>query len=149
METTDHKIVGILQELTQFINDGHKGYEHAAKESTNPQLRQLYQTLAGQRAEFAQQLNEIIKNHGGTAETSTTTKGKIYRQWTDAKAALTNRDDNNILDSTLFGEEWALKSYDNALQQPDLPEPTRQLVERQRQALEQTFQTLQKLRDED
>ncbi len=149
METTDQKIVGILQELTQFINDGHKGYEHAAKETTNAQLRQLYQTLVGQRAEFAQQLNEIIKNHGGTAETSTTTKGKIFRQWTDAKAALTNLDDNSILDSTLFGEEWAQKAYDNALQQPDLPQPIRQLVERQKQALEQTYQTLQKVRDTD
>ncbi len=149
METTDDKIVSILQELTQFINDGHKGYEHAAKETTNPQLRQLYQTLAGQRAEFAQQLNEIIKNHGGTPETSTTTKGKIFRQWSDAKAALTNHDDNSILDSTLFGEEWAQKAYNNALQDPDLPQPIHQLVERQKKAIEQTYQTLQKIRDAD
>ncbi|PSR55420.1 aldehyde dehydrogenase [Adhaeribacter arboris] len=149
METAEQKIVSTLQELTQFINDGHKGYEHAAKETTNPQLRQLYQTLAGQRAEFAQELNEIIKNHGGTAQTSTTTKGKIFRQWIDAKAALTNRDDNNILSSNLYGEEWAQKAYNNALQQPDLPQPIRQLVERQKLALEQTYQTLQKLKDAD
>lgn len=149
METPDHKIVTTLQELTQFVNDGRKGYEHAAKDSTNPQLKQLYQTLAGQRAEFAEELNEIIKNHGGTAETSTTTKGKLFRQWMDAKATFTNRDENSILGSNLHGEEWAQKAYQDALQQPDLPQPTRQLIERQKQASEQAYQTLLKLQDAD
>lgn len=147
METTDQKIIAVLQELTQFVNDGREGYEHAAKETTQPPLKQLYQTLAGQRAEFAQELNQIIKNHGGEAETSTTTKGKIFRQWMDAKAAFTNHDEASILGSNLHGEEWAQKAYHDALQQPDLPQPIRQLVERQKQASEQACQTLQKLKD--
>ncbi len=147
MESIEQNLIDTLQELTQFVNDGRAGYEQAAKETNNPQFKQLYQSLSGQRAEFAQELNQIIQNHGGEAQTSTTAKGKIYRQWIDAKAAFTNKDEASIIGSNLHGEEWAQKAYQHALQQPNLPQPVRQVIERQKLSSEQAYQTLNQLTD--
>jgi uncharacterized protein (TIGR02284 family) len=51
----------------------------------------------------------------------------------DVKAALTGSDERAILDSNLYGEEWAQKAFNDALENPDLPTDIRQMVERQKQ----------------
>lgn len=147
MEASEQNLIDTLQELTQFVNDGRAGYEQAAKESTNPQHQQLYQSLSDQRAEFARELNQAIQEHGGQAQTHTTAKGKIYRQWMDLKAAVTSKDEVSIISSNLHGEEWAQKAYAQALAQSDLPDPLRQLIQRQKLASEQTFQTLKQMKE--
>lgn len=147
MEASEQHLIDTLQELTQFVNDGRTGYEHAAKETTNPQHQQLYQSLSEQRAEFAQELNQVIQDYGGHAQTSTTAKGKIYRQWMDLKAAITSKDDASIIGSNLHGEEWAQKAFQQALSQPDLPDHLRQIIQRQQLASEQTYQTLKQMKE--
>lgn len=146
MEINDQKITDVLQELIPFINDSREGYERAAKESVNPQLGPLYRSLAGQRAEFAEALHQIIKNHGGAGENASSAPGPLYQQWQEAKATLTSQNEGAILDTSMAGEEWAQKAYAEALQQTDLPQPTRQLLEQQQQASEQTQQTLREIK---
>lgn len=133
MATQSENIVDSLKELTEFVNDGVTGYERAAKETKNPQFESFYQDLVQQRRSFANELNALIGRFGGTAETDTTLKGKFFRQWMDIKAAFTGSDERAILDSNLYGEEWAQKAFNDALENPDLPTDVRQLLERQRQ----------------
>ena len=99
-----------------------------------------------QSGQFVTGLNRFARAAGGTPEASTTLKGKFYRGFMDAKALVTGRNEAGILDSNIYGEEWALKAYIEALASPELTGATRQAVERQHQASQETLRKLQQLK---
>ncbi len=146
MKKLDKQIVSTLQQVTQFINDAQVTYEQSVKETQEPMLQRLYRLLLSQRAAFATELNQIIQNHHGEAETGTSEKSQLYRQWLDFKADCSTEKENSLIDLNLYGEEWIQKAYQEALEKESLPQPIRQLLERQRQACQQAYEQLQQLK---
>jgi uncharacterized protein (TIGR02284 family) len=140
------KLADTLNELTLFVNDRIEGYNTAAHETKDPQNQAYYQQLVQQSEQFVSELNGFAKAAGGSAESSTTLKGKFYRGFMDAKALVTNRSEASILDSNIYGEEWAIKAYAEALASADLTGAARQAVERQYQTSQETLRKLQQLK---
>ncbi|QHL89109.1 PA2169 family four-helix-bundle protein [Nibribacter ruber] len=141
----NQKIVAVLRELNEFVHDGMEGYERAAQESKDELRKDIYRKFSQQRLAFANELNMIIQRHGGSPERDTTMKGKLYRQWMDFKAALTGRDEDSILGSNIYGEEWAQKAYRDALDH-ELPYDVRGIILRQREASSEVLQRLHQMR---
>ncbi len=140
------KIADTLNELALFVNDRIEGYKTAADETKDPENKAYYQELVQQSEQFVTEINGFAQAAGGDAESSTTLKGKFYRSFMDAKALLTNRNEESILNSNIYGEEWAIKAYTEALADPALAGPARQAVERQHKASQQTLRKLQQLK---
>jgi uncharacterized protein (TIGR02284 family) len=136
-----------LHELLYFVNDRIEGYQRAVDESQDPQLSGYYKQLVSQSQQFANELNGYLREQGGDRQTSTTVKGKLYRSWMDAKAAVTGSDENAILGSNIHGEEWALKAYKEALADQSIRGAIRQEVERQYEQSQKTYKELQKLQE--
>ncbi len=134
-----------LDELLYFVNDRIAGYQRAVDESENAQLRGYYKQLVSQSQQFATDLNGYLTREGGEREASTTLKGNLYRAWMDTKAAVTGRDEKTILGSNIYGEEWALKAYEQALAEQTLTGPLRQAVARQYALSQKTYAQLQRL----
>jgi uncharacterized protein (TIGR02284 family) len=134
-----------LDELLYFVNDRIAGYERAVAESQDAELRGYYKQLVSQSQQFSTDLNTFLTREGGERETSTTLKGKLYRTWMDTQAAVTGRDEKTILGANIFGEEWALKAYKEALADQTLTGAMRQAVERQYALSQTTYARLQKL----
>jgi len=144
--TENLNLADTLNELALFVNDRIAGYKTAAHETQDPQNRTYYQQLVQQSEQFAQALNGFARAAGGKAEGDTTLKGKFYRGFMDAKALVTGHDEKSILGSNIYGEEWALKAYNEALADARLTGPARQAVERQHQASQETLRKLQQLK---
>ena len=140
------KLADTLNELALFVNDRIEGYKTAAQETKDPQNQAYYQELVQQSEQFVKEINGFARAAGGDAESSTTLKGKFYRGFMDAKAIVTSRDEKSILDSNIYGEEWAIKAYTEALADSALTGPARQAVERQHQASQQTLRKLEQLK---
>jgi uncharacterized protein (TIGR02284 family) len=136
-----------LNELLYFVNDRIAGYERAVAESTDNQLRGYYKQLVSQSQLFANELNNYLRKQNGGRQTSTTLKGKLYRAWMDAKAAVTGSDEKTILGSNIYGEEWAIKAYQDALDDKTLTGAMRLAVERQFNLSQKTYKELQKLEE--
>jgi uncharacterized protein (TIGR02284 family) len=134
-----------LQELLQFVNDRVEGYQRAADESKDPELRGYYSQLVSQSQQFANKLNGYLQQQGASPEQGTTLKGKLYRGWMDAKATFTGFDENAILGSNIYGEEWAMKAYREALQAPGLSGEIRQELVRQYGQSQDTYQRLKSM----
>jgi uncharacterized protein (TIGR02284 family) len=134
-----------LDELLYFVNDRIEGYQRAVDESEDAQLRGYYKQLVSQSQQFATDLNTYLTREGGEREESTTLKGKLYRAWMDAKAAVTGRDEKTILGSNIYGEEWAIKAYKEALADQTLTGPLRQAVARQYAQSQKTYAQLKRL----
>ncbi|SNC68311.1 conserved hypothetical protein [Hymenobacter gelipurpurascens] len=136
-----------LHELLYFVNDRIEGYRRAVTESQDPALSGFYKQLVSQSQQFANELNGYLREQGGKRQTSTTVKGKLYRGWMDAKAAITGSDEKAILGSNIYGEEWALKAYQEALADQSISGGIRQEVERQYEQSQKTYKELQKLQE--
>jgi uncharacterized protein (TIGR02284 family) len=136
-----------LDELLYFVNDRIAGYERAVAESQDAELRGYYKQLVSQSQQFATDLNTYLTREGGQREESTTLKGKLYRAWMDAKAVVVDRDEQAILGSNIYGEEWALKAYQEALADQTLTGAMRQAVERQYALSQKTYDRLTKLQE--
>ena len=134
-----------LHELLYFVNDRIVGYQRAVAESQDSKLQGYYKQLVSQSQQFSNTLNNHLRQQDGTRETSTTLKGKLYRAWMDAKALITGFDEKAILGSNIYGEEWALKAYENALDDQTLTGTLRVEVERQYNQSQSTYQELQRL----
>lgn len=144
--TKNPKLVDTLNELALFVNDRIEGYKTAAQETKDPDNQKYYQQLVQQSEQFASEINGFARSAGGNAESSTTLKGKFYRGFMDAKAIVTNRNEASILDSNIYGEEWALKAYREALGDQELTGPARQAVERQFKTSQQTYEQLKRMK---
>lgn len=134
-----------LHELLHFVNDRVEGYQRAVDESQDNELKGYYKQLVSQSQQFASRLNDYLRQQNGERETGTTLKGKLYRKWMDTKAALTGADEEAILSANVYGEEWALKAYQDALDDHTLTGVMRLEVERQYAQSQKTYDKLKRL----
>lgn len=142
----NERVVDVLQELNQFVNDRIQGYEHAAKLTKDPAHQSYYKDLVNQSREFSNEINRTISSVGGSTQSSTTAKGKIFRGWMDVKTTVTGSDEEDLIKSNLYGEEWAQKAYNDALEhKSELPENVVQMVEKQKQASLTTCERLRQM----
>ncbi len=134
-----------MRKLLHFVNDRVEGYKKAVQESQDPQQRGYYQHLVSESQRFTSELNDQLRRLGGGQEISTTLKGKLYRRFMAAAAVFTGHDEETGLASNIYGEQWALKAYEEALNSHNLVGPARQLVTRQYAQSQKTYQELKQM----
>src|SRR5436189_5968746 len=93
------KVLGYLNDLVQINNDRIEGYERAANETEDADLKALFSSMASKSRTFKSELTSEITKRGGKSTESTTSSGKVYRVWMDFKAAVTGKDRKAILSS--------------------------------------------------
>jgi uncharacterized protein (TIGR02284 family) len=145
---SNEKIVDALNNLVQINNDRIDGYEKAAKETEDKDLKDLFSQMASKSHMMKSQLSsEVIKRSGKPTE-STTSSGKAFRVWMDFKAALTGKNRKAILSSCEFGEDAAQGTYEDVLKDgAELPGEIVDLISNQKSQLRADHDRVKKLRD--
>lgn len=110
------KTVEVLNSLIIINNDRIEGYETASKETEELDLKTLFAQFIIASQKCKQELVMEVNKLGGKAAEGTMTSGKFFRMWMDVKAALTGKDRKAILSSCESGEDKALDTYDDALE---------------------------------
>ena len=128
--TDPDEVASVLNGLLETVRDGENGFRSAADGVDDAELKRLFLSLGAQRSEFASELeSEIIRlgkepaEHGHLA-------GALHRGWIDIKAAVTGKDEGAIISEAERGEDFAVKSFREALQK-GLPAAIQVIVERQ------------------
>jgi len=109
------KTIEVLNTLITINNDRIEGYETAAKETEEQDLKTLFAHFLQTSQSCKQELITEVTKLGGTPEEGTLTSGKFFRVWMDVKAALTGKDRKAILNSCEYGEDMAKDTYEKAL----------------------------------
>ena len=149
METKEKEkeSVSLLNDLIIINNDRIEGYETAAKETEDTELKNLFNSIANESRKFkAELLTKVVDLNGSPAE-GTNLSGKIYRAWMDVKAALAKKDRKAILGSCEYGEDAALETYHEALESKELPSECRSLIREQESSLKKSHDKIKSLRD--
>ena len=145
---SNSKVVDALNNLVQINNDRIEGYERAAKETEDKDLKDLFNQMASKSHMMKSQLSsEVIKRSGKPTE-STTNSGKAFRVWMDFKAALTGKNRKAILSSCEFGEDAAQDTYEDVLKEGnELPTEIVDLISTQKSQLREDHDRVKTLRD--
>ena len=147
MENTNEKTVSLLNGLIEINNDRIGGYEKAAKEINDAELKSLFAEFAGDSRQYRSELITEVISHGGTPAEGNTAAGKVYHAWMDIKAAITAKDTKAIVSSCEFGEDAAVEAYDDVLKSDKLTAKARNLVSRQRASVKQAHDKIKMIRD--
>ncbi len=111
----DNKIE-VLNKLITINNDRIEGYETAAKETEEQDLKSLFAQFSYTSQKCKQELSNEVTKLGGTPAEGTLTSGKFFRVWMDVKTALTGKDRKAILNSCEYGEDMAKDTYKKVLE---------------------------------
>lgn len=149
MKTVSEKKAKVLGELVIINNDRYEGYNKAAEQTSDADLKSLFTKFSVQSKNFSSDLRKLIPfSEDAPKRDETTVSGKFYRAWMDVKSALTAKDRKAVLSSCEFGEDVAKKTYDDVLDNPeDIPTDVLALIKKQRSELQQGHDTIKALRD--
>jgi uncharacterized protein (TIGR02284 family) len=143
------KAIDALNTLVEINNDRIEGYETAARETNEPDLKVLFTKLAETSQDCRIELEREVELLGGTPAKGTKVSGKFFRAWMDVKAAITGKDRKAILESCEFGEDQAINTYESVLEDEREHLTTEQiaLIESQYDLIKADHDAVRALRD--
>lgn len=124
---TNAQTIRTLNELIIVSRDGERGFRACAAHVRSERLRALFTDRAHSCAQAAEELEKMVRELGGELTTEPGTFGALHRRWMDVRAIFSGSDDATIVAECERGEDYALESYRNALDD-HLPDPVRRIV---------------------
>jgi uncharacterized protein (TIGR02284 family) len=131
MAIDNDNAISTLNNLIETCKDGQNGFQTAADGVKNSDLKTLFHAYAQQRAQFAGELQTEVRRLGGDPEKTGSVAASLHRGWIDITSAVTGEDENAVISECERGEDSAVRNYEDALNDRDLPADIRSIVERQ------------------
>jgi uncharacterized protein (TIGR02284 family) len=141
------KAINTLNDLIETCRDGQEGFKEAADNAKSPDLKSFFNQISLERAQMVGELQQEVRTLGGDPENSSSTAGALHRAWMNIKGTLTGRDDQSILNECERGEDSAVRAYEEALKEQNLPAVLRTLIERQFASVKQVHDRVKRMRD--
>ena len=138
--------VSVLNDLIETSKDGEKGFQKAAEDAHDAELKAVFSEGARRCREGIAELQSRVLAAGGDPEDKGSAAAALHRGWMSVKEAVSSRDDKAILEECERGEDYAKKQYAKALEQ-NLPGDVRAIVERQYQGVLANHDRVRALRD--
>ncbi len=123
------KAIDTLNDLIHITEDSHQGYLESAKDAKDADIKSLFTDLATQRASMVQELQQHVRQLGGTPAEGSTILGKAHRFFENLKSTVTGQDRDAVLTEVERGEGEAIRRHENALQDQSLPAQCRTLIQ--------------------
>jgi len=138
----------ILDQLNRLLtrnHDAEKGYQEAAENVKDTELKSLFLAQSRQRGEFAIELDREIRALGGDPDSGTSFAADMHRAWINIKTVFSSNDDKATVEECKRGDQEALDDYNSVLQETDLVASTRELLLRQKQSIESAHTSMARL----
>jgi uncharacterized protein (TIGR02284 family) len=148
MDRINHDAVKALSRLYEIVEAGEKGYAVAATNVRNRALKVLFRSYAQQRVHFKEGILAEIQRLGARSEPGESWLGAIHRGRITIFATMTIGEESReqvVLKEVVLGESYAIRTYENTLQK-NLPEQTRELIQRQYDEVREIVDRVQMMR---
>ena len=139
MKTVIIKAAEVLNGLLQINNDRVEGYQKAAEETPELDLKTVFKSMADESKKNASELIREIKKSGGDPR-------EIYPAGRDEKTIPIGRERHAIRDSCEYGKD-AQSAYRDAISSNELTTVARQLVRNQEVALKASNDIIRNFKD--
>lgn len=144
---SQEKTVSVLNDLLQITNDRIAGFSKVENKvwNTYPGLKADYDQMVSHSQNMKSELAGLITERGGQPDNTTTAAGSIHRAWIDVKNSFSGNKDEATLENVVFGEQAAIKAYENALDSGDLCTKSSQAVQDQLHHLKSSYNKFENL----
>ncbi|GEP43908.1 ferritin-like domain-containing protein [Brevifollis gellanilyticus] len=137
-----------LNKLIEILKDGQNGFQAAAADVDNSELKTLFSQYSLQRSTFAGELQALAQSLGESdPPNSGSVAAALHRGWMDIKAAIASKDEHAILAECERGEDFAVAAYKEALEQPGLPMNIVDTIRTQAAQVKSVHDHVRKMRD--
>ena len=143
---TNDNTISTLNHLIETCKDGQEGFKQAAEGVQRSDIKSLFYELGQQRAQFAGELQSLVRELGGDPETTSSAAGALHRGWINIKSLVTGQDESAILNEAERGEDSAKKAYKDALAET-LPANVLNVVQKQADEVFRAHDRVRDLRD--
>ena len=143
---TNDNLIDTLNDLIETSKDGEYGFNACAEHAKSADLKATFGRRAGECRESAYELQKLVMQCGGEAETGGSVGGAMHRGWVAVRGTLTHYDDKTMLEECERGEDRAKAAYRSALDD-ELPANVRAVVERQYEGVQRNHDEIKQLRD--
>ncbi|HQR40051.1 MAG TPA: PA2169 family four-helix-bundle protein [Blastocatellia bacterium] len=139
--------ISTLNGLIVTCRDGQEGFEEAAANVNDPELKQLFAEASIERSRMVGELQHEVRLLGAEPEDSGSVAGSLHRAWIEIKGTLTGKDEAAILRECERGEDSALAAYRRALSDK-LPSDVRTVVKWHADAVKAMHDNIRSRRDQ-
>jgi uncharacterized protein (TIGR02284 family) len=141
-------VIKTLNTLIETCKDGEYGFRTSAEHAQSSEIKELFLARAQECRQAAAELQTVVMQYGGKAETVGSATGTLHRGWVAVKAALAGKSDSSMLEEAERGEDSALEKYRDALKDEYLPAEARALVEEQYRGVKRNHDQIRALRNQ-
>lgn len=139
--------VKVLNGLIETTLDSAHGYEEAAKNAEDGQLRALFAERSRRRLDLARQLQQEVRTFGGEPEEGQSLRGRAHDSFVELKTALTGgRDQKALIDEVERGEDVIKARFERAMSRDELPSTAREAVTRAYEAIRAEHDEISRLK---
>jgi uncharacterized protein (TIGR02284 family) len=131
MDEKAKKQVDTLNDLIQICNDGACGYEEAAEDISNKEIKTIFNRLSQQRRGFAEELKNEVNSLGGEPTSRRNVEGFLHNNWLKVKSLIASNDDEMVIKTCKTGEEYAVEQYSKHISESSIPSYLRDKIVKQ------------------
>jgi len=139
--------VSEIEKLIETCKDGEYGFRTCAEHVKSTDLKDVFLRRADDCQRGASELQQIVVQLGGKADTGSTVTGALHRGWVSVVGVLSGKSDGAILDECERGEDAALARYRDALK-ANLPSDVMAVVQRQYEGVKRNHDQIRTLRNQ-
>lgn len=128
------KTISVLNDLLHIINDRLEGYEKVEGKvwEKSHKLQDNYEHFTSQCKVMKNEIINLITARGGNANDSASLSGSLHRAWIDLKNSfIVAHLEESTLQNVIFGENAAIRDYQEALDSDDLDSESSEVVSEQ------------------
>ena len=133
--------ISVLNTLIKTTLDSMKGYADACEQSDGSH-RELFDSMSRERSQAASKLQAQVAVLGGDPEDDSSFTAAAHRTFMDLRAAVTGRDEEQIIKEVERGEDYIKGKYETALEDTELSPDTRQVIEQCYQSVRKGHDTV-------
>ncbi|MFN6944798.1 MAG: PA2169 family four-helix-bundle protein, partial [Cytophagaceae bacterium] len=139
------EVVSTVNDLIEVCNERIQGYRTASKDVKDRELSSLFEQYARQTEDFIKELVPY-SDETNPEEIGTRFVGNTFKMWMDLKAAITNGGKEAMLGACVTGEDAAIRSYENNLEE-NLPNEVRNIIVKQLGEIKSAFANIKAKKD--
>ncbi|MDW5288298.1 PA2169 family four-helix-bundle protein [Formosa sp. PL04] len=148
MKAFNEKTESKINDLIEKTYDAEKGFKKVSDHVDNPRLKTFFNEKARERSGYINELTNTLRSQGmNVTENDGSVSGSLHRAWIDTKAFFSFDNDESMLEEVRNGEKVAVNDYEEILNNYELNLPLREVLLKQKNAIEMNSKKVDYLED--